>query len=88
MRQTKPETMGRCLEGRRLSVRKRDTRYEFRQTGGGPCGNFAVVQATIDPAWVRAVTGGHSAIARVSPGGRGPFTLKLYTYRSARPPRA
>jgi hypothetical protein len=84
MRQIQPETAAACIAGRQLQVRKHDASYEFRQSGGGSCGNFAVMQATINPRWVRRISGGHSAIARVSPGGEGSYSLKLYTYVGTR----
>jgi hypothetical protein len=84
MRQIKPETAASCIAGRQLQVRKHDATYEFRQSGGGSCGNFAVMQATVNPKWVRKISGGHSAIARVSPGGGGSYSLKLYTYGGTR----
>jgi hypothetical protein len=80
MRKIQAQTAAKCVEGRQLRVRKRQSRYEFRQEGGGSCGNFAVFQATINPDWVRKIRGGHSAIARVSPAGLGQYTLKIYTY--------
>jgi hypothetical protein len=79
MRKIKPETAQSCLQQRELFVRKNESRYEFVERGG-QCGNFAVFHVTINPDWVRKISGGHSAIARVSPTGAGTFTLKLYTY--------
>jgi hypothetical protein len=64
-----------------VSVRRRGVSYEFREGGGPRCGNFIRVYAAVNLAWVRKIRGGHSAIARVSPGGFGPFSLKLYTYQ-------
>ena len=84
MRQIKPETAAACIAERQLQVRKHDASYEFRQSGGGSCGNFAVLQAAVNPKWVRKISGGHSAIARVSPGGEGSYSLKLYTYEGTR----
>jgi hypothetical protein len=73
------QTTSNCIRERKLQVRRENSRYEFKEEGG-QCGNFAIVQARINPAWIRAISGGHSAIARVLAGNEGPFTLKLYTY--------
>lgn len=84
MRRIKPESAATCLRDRRLSVRKNAARarYEFVEQGAGKlCGNFAIFHVTsINPDWVRKISGGHSALARVFSGDAGPFTLKLYTY--------
>jgi len=80
-----------CLEERKLWVRKNGSLYEFAEEGakgpGGRCGNFIVVEATVHRAYIREFdkgTGGrgdHSAIAWVTVGGYGPYSLKIYTYR-------
>ncbi len=80
MSRIKNESAASCIESRKLAVRKRNNQYEFKQDGGANCGNFAILYASIYRQWVRKINGGHSAIARVSPAGRGPYTLKLYTY--------
>jgi hypothetical protein len=58
-------------------------RYEFKEQGGGSCGNFMIVEATaINPEWIKVLPngGGHSALARVRVDDRGPYTVKLYAY--------
>ena len=58
-------------------------RYEFREEGGGTCGNFMIVEATaINPEWIKVLPngGGRSALARVRVNNEGPFTLKIYAY--------
>lgn len=86
MRKIKPESAATCLQRRKLFVRRNQTkaRYEFQEEGAGKlCGNFAIFHVTsINPEWVRKISGGHSALARVYSGDAGPFTLKLYTYES------
>ena len=69
-----------CLADRKLSVRFKDGQYEFVQSGGQGCGNFAIVEVgSLNPAWILATTGGHSAIARVSADGSTRDSLKLYS---------
>jgi len=82
MRAIKPETARKCIEDRKLQVRynKNKQRYEFKEGGGGTCGNFAIVEVgNVEPDWVREIPGGHTAIARVSFDGMSRTTLKLYT---------
>ncbi len=76
MREIKPESAANCLEGRHLSVRRRGDSDELREGGGSRCGDFITVYAEVSPDWVRKIRGSHSAIARGSPGGFGPFSLK------------
>jgi len=80
MSQIKPATASKCLAERALSVRFNapKQRYEFRQSGGGTCGNFAAFAVVLNKEWVRTISGGHSAIARVDTD-EGTTTLKLYT---------
>jgi hypothetical protein len=86
LRAVKPKTAADCLDGRELWVRKKAGsagRYEFKESGGGSCGNFMIVEATaINPEWIKALPngGGHSALARVRVDERGPFTVKVYSY--------
>lgn len=80
-----------CIENRRLFVRQRGSgsgvRYEFGEQGArgntGRCGNFVLVEATITKEYLRTLTNGgdHVALARVWIGERGPFPLKIYTYK-------
>ncbi|MFL5606454.1 MAG: hypothetical protein ACJ8AD_08415, partial [Gemmatimonadaceae bacterium] len=74
----------KCLVGFKLWVRRatvnNKAEYQFFEDRPGPCGNFAVVDAVVDPRYVRVVNGGHSAIAQVWTGDAGPFPLKLYSY--------
>jgi hypothetical protein len=80
MRRMKDTTAASCFQGRELRVRKNAERYEFKQNGGGSCGNFAVVSiAFYKREWVHEINGGHSAIVRAFVGQEGPFTLKVYT---------
>ena len=79
MRAIKPSTAASCIRQRELKVRYADGQYEFKE-GGGQCGNFVIVEVSmLDPAWIRKVKGGHSAIARVSADGASTATLKIYT---------
>jgi hypothetical protein len=86
LRAIQPSTAAKCLEGRELYVRRNPAalnRYEFRQQGGGSCGNFMVVEVTaINPEWIKTLPngGGRSALARVRVNDEGPFTLKVYAY--------
>lgn len=74
----------KCLGGFRMWVRRATVsnkpEYQFLEERPSVCGNFAVVEAVVDPRYVRAVNGGHSAIAQVWVGEAGPLPLKLYTY--------
>jgi hypothetical protein len=82
MRSIKPESADECVRNRRISVRYDEggVRYEFIQTGGERCGNFAVAEVGfVEPKWVHKIGGGHSAIARVSLNGGSRTTLKIYT---------
>jgi len=81
-----------CLEQRTVSVKydSSNKRYEFKDQGG-QCGNFVILQvASITRNWIADVgfnqrgkaaphTGGHSAIARVSPDGMSRESVKIYT---------
>jgi len=79
MRAVKPDTAVSCISQRKLEVRYADEQYQFREEGG-QCGNFAIVEVSnLNPKWVHAVKGGHSAIARVSADGKSLTTLKIYT---------
>ncbi len=80
LRHITPGAADTCLGERTLEVRFADTQYEFRQHGGG-CGNFAIVElAALNPKWIRTVTGGHTAIARVTADGTTRRSLKIYTF--------
>jgi hypothetical protein len=80
LRHIKAASAASCLADRKLSVRFADGQYEFKQSGGQGCGNFAIVEiGSLNPAWIRATGGGHSAIARVSADGTTRDSLKLYT---------
>lgn len=91
MRQISTASAAACLEQRKLWVRKRGSQYEFAEEGakgpGGRCGNFIALDATIHRAYVREFDkgadgrGDHSAIAWVTVGAYGPYSLKIYTYR-------
>lgn len=79
MRAIKPSTAASCISQRQLKVRYAEGQYEFKENGG-QCGNFAIVEvSSLNPAWIRKIKGGHSAIARVSADGTSTTTLKLYT---------
>jgi len=80
LRHITPESAETCLTTRTLSVRFKDGQYEFLQHAGTGCGNFAIMEVgALNPAWIRATTGGHSAIARVSADGTTRVSLKIYT---------
>jgi len=72
-----------CISGFKLWVRRNTTtkEYEYFEERPNRCGNFAVLDAVVDPRFVRAVRGGHSALAQVWTGEEGgPYPFKLYTY--------
>jgi hypothetical protein len=75
-----------CLSRFKMWVQRRTVaskpEYQFYEERPSKCGNFVVVDAVVDPRYVRAVNGGHSAIAQVWVGEAGPFPLKLYSYAS------
>jgi hypothetical protein len=53
---------------------------EFREEGGGSCGNFSIVALTLyKKEWVHKISGGHAAIVRGRAGAGEPFDLKAYT---------
>jgi hypothetical protein len=80
LRHITAESAASCLRDRRLSVRFKDGQYEFIQSGGHGCGNFAIVEVgSLNPKWIRATDGGHTALARVSADGSTRESLKLYT---------
>lgn len=80
MRRVKATTAAECFRDRKLSVRKNGANYEFKQEGGGSCGNFAVVSiAFYSDKWVHEINGGHSAIVRAFAGAEGPLTIKVYS---------
>lgn len=74
----------KCLSGFKMWVRRATAdavrEYQFLEDRPSVCGNFAVVDAVVDPRYVRDVNGGHSAIAQVWAGDAGPYPLKVYTY--------
>lgn len=86
MRKITPRSADACIRDRKLEIRfdSGENSYFFRESGanspqGGRCGNFAIVEImAVD--FLRAVSGGHSAIARVSADGQSNVTLKVYTY--------
>jgi hypothetical protein len=83
MRRITPKSADACLRDRTLEVRRdSNSNYLFKEAGAtgtsGQCGNFAIVEiVTVD--FLRAVNGGHSAIARVSADGQSNVTAKIYT---------
>jgi len=91
MRQISAASAAACLAERKLWVRKHGSQYEFAEEGakgpGGRCGNFIALDATIHRDYVREFDkdadghGDHSAIAWVTVGDNGPYSLKIYTYR-------
>ena len=74
-----PKTADSCLQKRRLEVRFKRGRYEFRQSGG-TCGNFVIIQvseaARND---VSRVRGGHSALVTATADGEHDLPLRIYT---------
>jgi len=81
MRAISPATAASCIADRQLEVRfdSNSQQYVFRETGGR-CGNFAIVEVdAVNPSWIRSISGGHSAIARVTADGQTTATLKIYT---------
>jgi hypothetical protein len=74
-----------CLAGYQVWVRRNATKkeYEFFERRPNKCGNFTILGATVDPRYVRAIKGGHAAIAQASTGAGeegSVFPIKLYTY--------
>lgn len=81
MRAISPATATSCMADRTLEVRfePSTTEYQFRQNAAA-CGNFAILEVDgVNPQWVRSVTGGHTAIARVTGDGQSTVTMKIYT---------
>lgn len=77
------ESADKCLAGYRLWVRRNKVKqeYEFFEERPNRCGNFAILDAVVDPRFVRPIKGGHSALAQVWAGEEGgPYPIKLYTY--------
>ena len=70
----------KCLSGYELFVRKTATSYEFLEHRPNLCGNFVIIDAVVDPQYVRKIAGGHSSLAQIWTGDAGPHALKLYTY--------
>lgn len=80
LRRISKATAANCINGRALSVRFRNNRYEFSQEGGGSCGNFAIVEITsINLDWSFALGGGHYAFADVTADGSSTGGLGIYT---------
>lgn len=80
MRAIKPSSADNCVDTRELWVRYARGKYQFKESGGRNCGNFALIEVGyVEPEWVRKIEGGHTAIARVSLDGKSRTTLKLYT---------
>ena len=80
MRAIKPASANDCVRTRTISMRHREGRFEFTEDGGARCGNFAIVEVGyVEPEWIQKISGGHSAIARVSLDGSSRTTLKIYT---------
>ena len=75
-----PESADQCVDGYRLWVRQKGSEYEFLEERPGKCGNFAIIDAVVDPRYVRKVSGGHSAIAQAWAVEGRSHPLKLYTY--------
>jgi hypothetical protein len=70
-----------CIAGRTLKVRFKNNRYEFLESGGGPCGNFAIVRVSaIDFDWSFAMDGGHYTFATVTANGQQTGKIGLYTF--------
>lgn len=80
MRHIQPSTAANCINGRELYARWRNNRYEFRQGGGGSCGNFAIIEVRdVDMDWTYALNGGHYTFATVTANGQTQSSLGLYT---------
>lgn len=93
MRHIKDTSAASCLTGRELHVTYNgaDKRYEFQESGGAGCGNFAILKLDIYPDWVQEIhehdtnghvvrTVGHSAIARGAAGDTPVGTVKVYSF--------
>lgn len=80
LRHISPSTAANCINGRELRVRFRNNRYEFQESGGGSCGNFAIVELrSINLEWSFEVDGGHYAFAEVTANGTSFGGLGIYT---------
>jgi hypothetical protein len=80
LRHISPSTANNCIRGRRLQVRFKNNRYEFLESGGGSCGNFAIVTVNdFDFDWSGAIDGGHYTFATVTADGQHTGNIGLYT---------
>jgi hypothetical protein len=62
-------------------VRFLNNRYEFREGGGGTCGNFVIIRVSfINVSQSVPVNGGHYAVARVTADGQHVGEVGLYTF--------
>jgi len=69
-----------CIAGRQLQVRFKNHIYEFQESGGGSCGNFAIVKASaINLNWSFAINGGHYTFATVTADGQHSGGIGVYT---------
>lgn len=79
MRAITPGSASSCIRLRDLSVRFKNSRYQFKQQGG-TCGNFAIIEvSSVVGNSTNELSGGHSTIGRVTADGENTSTLKLYT---------
>jgi hypothetical protein len=80
LRHISPTAASNCISGRRLQVRFSHNRYEFQESGGGTCGNFAIVRVSaLDMDWSFETGGGHYAFATVTADGHHAGQIGLYT---------
>lgn len=80
LRHISPSTAALCIAQRRLRVRFRQGQYEFAESGGGTCGNFAIVRVSrIDLQWSIELEGGTYTFATVTADGHRTDQMGLYT---------
>lgn len=75
-----PNSADSCFAKRKLEVRFKRERYEFRHNNAGTCGNFAVIKVVrVERGDVSDLDGGHMATATVIAKGTIEHSLTIYT---------
>jgi hypothetical protein len=81
LRNIQPSSADNCIRTRKLKVRFKNNRYEFSESGGANCGNFAIVRISdFDFEWSFAIDGGHYTFATVTADGQHTGNIGIYTF--------